>query len=249
MWGIDHLERRRDVTWLRPIAFGVGILVLSAALGETAAAGVVTVSSVLEATKSAIAEQTGVQVVFDATSGLSSTSEKIVADVGTTSGAETVSIGKAHLAARLTPTEGYISGNSSGLTTIFGLSSPEAKKVGPDWVSWKAGTSQYSNLKSDLTISSITALLPRVKGTKLSTKASGGVKLYVLKWTTAATGTTPKLAITLTISATGTILPVEAVSTAADGTKATTKLSHWGGQPLVSAPPIASTIASSKVTG
>jgi hypothetical protein len=153
------------------------------------------------------------------------------------------------LAARLTPTEGYISGNSSGLTTIFGLSSPEAKKVGPGWVSWKAGTSQYSNLKSDLTISSITALLPRVKGTKLSTKASGGVKRYVLKWTTAATGTTPKLAITLTISATGTILPVEAVSTAADGTKATTKLSHWGGQPLVTAPPIASTIASSKVTG
>lgn len=205
--------------------------------------------SVLKATKTAIASQSGVQVVFVASSGSSSETEKIAADVGTTSGSETVSIGKAELAVRVTPTKGYISGNSSGLTTIFGLSSAQAKKVGTDWVSWKAGTSQYRDLKSDVTISSVSSLLPKAKGTKLSTKVAGGVQLYVLKWTTAATSSTPKLAITLTISATGKPLPVEAVSTAANSTKATTTLSGWGAQTPVSAPPIASTIASSKLTG
>ena len=220
-----------------------------AALGGTAAASTVTLSSVLAAAKAAIEQQPGVQVVFVATAGSSSDTEKIVAHVGTTSGAETVSVGKADLAVRVTPTEAYISGNSSGLTTIFGLSSAEAKKAGSDWVSWKAGTSQYSNLKSDVTISSVTSLLPKAKGTKLSTKVAGGARLYVLKWTIASTSSSPKLTIMLTISATGPTLPVQAVSTAAGSSKATTTLSHWGAQTPVSAPPIASTIASSKVTG
>ena len=212
-----------------------------------AATAAPTVSSVIAAAKSALAKQTGVHLELASTSG--STKDDVKADFGTKMGAEVIVTGKATATVKVTPTYGYISGNVLGLTSVVGLSSAEAKKVGTRWISIKAGTSQYSAVATGTTISSLTSVLPVTKGTTLTTTTEHGLSVHVLKWTTAATGTTPKLAITLTISATGTILPVEAVSTAADGTKATTKLSHWGGQPLVSAPPIASTIASSKVTG
>ena len=92
-------------------------------------------------------------------------------------------------------------------------------------MSWKTGTSEYSDLKSGLTISAITALLPKAKGTKLSMDFTNGTELYVLKWTTAATSSKPKLSITLTVSAVGTALPVEQTVTASGGTEETTTLS------------------------
>jgi hypothetical protein len=223
-------------------------LALWAALGGTAYGGTVTSGSVLTSTKAAIAQQTGVHVVFRANSGSSATTEKIVADVGVTTGEETVSEGQSHLAVRMTPGYGYVSGDSSGLTTIFGLTSAEAKKVGSDWVSWKAGTSQYANLKADVTFSAVTALLPKAKGTRLSTGIANGANVYVLKWTVAASSSTPMLSNTLTVSAGGQSLPVEQISTASGGTKATTLLSGWGELVPASAPPAASTIASPKIT-
>jgi hypothetical protein len=139
-------------------------LALWAALGGTAYGGTVTSGSVLTSTKAAIAQQTGVHVVFRANSGSSPTTEKIVADVGVTTGEETVSEGQSHLAVRVTPGYAYVSGDSSGLTTIFGLTAAAAKKVGSDWVSWKAGTSQYANLKADVTFAAVTALPPESEG-------------------------------------------------------------------------------------
>jgi len=234
---------------VRALAFGMIALVTSAALSGTAFAGVGTTGSVLQTAKEAIAKQPGVRVVFVASSSSTSKTEKIIADVGATSGVAAISEGAAHLAVRVTPTDAYISGNSSGLTTLFGLSAAEAKKVGADWVSWKPGTSQYSNLKSDVTLPSVTALLPKAKGTKLSTAIANGVKVYVFLWTTAATGSTPKLSSRLTVSASGLTLPIEVTTAASNGAKATTKLSKWGEDVLVSAPPAASTVASSKITG
>jgi hypothetical protein len=232
----------------RALVLGIMTLALWAALGGTAYAGAVTSGSVLTSTKAAIAQQTGVHVVFRANRGSSATTEKIVADVGVTTGQETVSEGQSHVAIRVTPEYGYVSGDSSGLTTIFGLTATQAKKVGSDWVSWKAGTSQYAHLKADVTFPAVTALLPGAKGTRLSTGLTNGANVYVLKWTAAASSSTPMLSNTLTVSAGGQSLPVEQVSTASGGTKATTQLSGWGELVPASAPPAASTITSTKIT-
>ena len=78
-------------------------------------------------------------------------------------------------------------------------------------MSWKAGTSQYANLKADVTFAAVTALLPRAKGTRLSTGLTNGANVYVLKWTAAASSSTPMLSNTLTVSASGQSLPVEQV--------------------------------------
>jgi hypothetical protein len=237
------LSVRRSVPHLLH-ALGIVALVISAALGATACGGVMTTGSVLKTAKAAMTKQPGVHLVITAKSSSSSSTEKIIADFGAKSGVENISEGKADSAVEVTPTYAYISGNSSGLTTIFGLSSADAKKIGKDWVSWKAGTSQYADLKSGITISSVTAVVPKAEGAKLSTDVTKGAKLYVLKWTTAATSSSPKVSNTLTVSA-RTTLPVEETATASGGAKETTMFSKWGEHVLVSAPPVASTITAS----
>ncbi|MGO9029666.1 MAG: hypothetical protein ACLQOZ_13670 [Acidimicrobiales bacterium] len=208
-----------------------------------------TTASVLKAAKTAIAEQTGVHVVFDANSSSSSTHEKLIADVGATTGTENVSEGKSVLAVRVNPAFAYVSGNQSGLAALFGLSAKDAKKLGADWESWKSGTAQYANLKADVTFAAVTALLPTPKGTKLSTDISNGTRFYVLKWTTAGTSSEPELSNTLTLSTGGAILPTEETTTAPGGAKLTTVLSDWGEQVVVATPPVASTVASAQVAG
>lgn len=236
----------RRHTELRVPVFVLSLLFAMAALGATASAAGVTTASVLKSARTSIGNQTSAHVVFTAKSGSTSATEKIVADVGTSGGVETVTNGSAELTIRVTSTHAYLKGNQSGLTTIYGLTSAQAKKVGKDWVSSKAGTSQYSGLKSDLTMTSVKSLLPKAKGTRLSTDSAG---LYVLKWSTAATSSLPSLSNTLIVSTGTPTLPLTETSTAAGGTKATTKLSKWGEAIAVATPPLSSTIASTLVTG
>ena len=125
--------RRRRVLF---VSVGATALVLSTALG-VAASATTTASSVLKAAKEAMAKQTGVHLVDSSKSG--SSSILAIGDFGTKSAEETLSEGKARLTLKLTPTYAYIGGNSSGLTTIFGLTAAQAKKVGKDWISVKAG--------------------------------------------------------------------------------------------------------------
>jgi hypothetical protein len=203
-----------------------------------------TTGSLVKNAKATITKQTGVHLVTIAKSSSSASTEKITADFGTKSGVENISAGKADSVIKVTPTYAYISGNSSGLTTIFGLSSADANKIGKDWVSWKAGASQYSDFKSGSTISSITALVSKAEGAKLSTDVTKGVKLYVLMWMTAATSSLPKVSNTLTVSA-RTNLPVEEIASTSGGAKETTMFSKWGEHVVVNAPPVASTITAS----
>lgn len=220
---------------------------MATTLCSTASADTITTGSVLQAAAKAIDQQTSVHVVFVAHASSSSTTEKIVADVGLTGGSETISEGKAHVAIRVTPTFGYVSGSSSGLTTLFGLTAAQAKKLGADWESWRSGTKQYSTLKADVTTSSVIALLPKAKRTTLSPDATNGV--YVLTWKTAATSSIPKLSHALTLSATGSNLPIEVTETSSTGVKVKTEFSKWNDSLSVLAPPAASTIASSKIMG
>lgn len=243
---------RRPTGALRRLALSSALGTMAvgtwATLGAAAAAGA-TAGSVLRAATAAIVGEGGVHVVFEAHAGSTSTTERILADIGRTSGLETISAGGAHVSVRVTPTHGYVSGNSSGLIKLFGLSAAQAKKVGADWVSWRPGTSQYAALKADVTMASVKALLPKASGTRLTTEDSGGAALYVLRWTIPATGSTPQLSNRLTVSATGAALPVTATSTASGGLRATTTLSEWGEPVLVSPPPTASTIVSAQING
>jgi len=205
--------------------------------------------SVLKTAGSAVAAQSSAHVVFVAASRSSSSSkEKIVADVSVNGGTETITEGAAVLDIRATSTGAYIHGSSSGLTSLFGLTAAQAKTLGTKWEFWKPDTKQYTNLKSNVTAKSLQSLFPKAKGTKLSSETSGGTSRYVLKWTSAATSTTPKLTNTLTIS-TEANLPIAETSTDAAGVKVTTTISKWGEPVVVHVPSPASTIASSKVTG
>ena len=239
----------RSVLWTRVrlvqlFASAMAVIVTLFTFGAVAYAMATTASSVIKAAKKAVAGQAGVHVVLVAKNSSSSDIEKIVGDVGRTGGTEEISEDKATLTVEVTSSYAYVSGNSSGLTTIFGLSSADAKKVGRRWVSWKAGSSQYSQIKSDTTVPSVAALLPDAKGTKLSTEITNGSTFYVLKWTTAATSSSPKILNTLTVSA-RTTLPVEETATSSSGAKETTMFSKWGEHVLVRVPPVASTISSS----
>jgi hypothetical protein len=234
----------RTVSRRLTLGLSAGAMAISLALAAPASAVIVQPAAVLAQAKAAIIGQSSVHVVFAAHSGSNSVTEKILADVGTTTGAETVFEGSADLAIRVTTAFAYVSGNAAGFTTLFGLSAADAKQVGKRWESWKAGTKQYANLASDVTMSSVTGLLPKAKGVTLSTRPT----TYVLKWTTAATKSIPKLQNSLTVS-TGTKLPLKAVSTSPDGTSVTTTLSHWGAALTVKTPPVNATVDSSRIKG
>ena len=222
----------------------VAVVLPLAVLGAPASAGTVTAATVIKEAKAAIASESSAHVEFDAASTTSSSTEQFVADVGASGGRETVTDGAAVLHVMVTPADGYISGSASGLS-LFGLTSAEATKVGKRWEFWKKGTKQYKNLESVVSVKSLESLLPESKGTTLSTEGSD----YVLTWTSAASGSTPKLSNTLSVAAKGTNLPVEETSTDSSGEKVTTTVSKWGEAIVVHAPPASSTIAAASVTG
>ena len=118
-------------------------VVLLSATAEATGAGISTTRSVLTAAKRDIGKQTSVHLVVTSSSRSTSVEEHIKADLGTVSGIETISEGSETVVLKVTPSYGYLSGDSSGLTKIFGMTSAQAKEVGKDWVSVKAGTSQY----------------------------------------------------------------------------------------------------------
>jgi hypothetical protein len=217
-------------------------------LEATASAGTATTASVLTAAANAIAKETAVHLTVSSKSSSNSTQEHVTADLGEKSGVETISEGSAEVVFELTPGYVYVSGNSKGLSQIIGLSSAEVKMVGKDWVSVKAGSSQYAGVASGLKVSSVSGILPKTKGTKLSMEKTATATLYVLTWTTAATSSAPALSNTLTLSARGATLPVDDTSTDASGDKQTISLSKWDERVDVTAPPARSTIPYSKLS-
>ena len=242
------------LTWSTRLAGASAVvlptLVLLSAGAEATGVGAPTTSSVIAAAKSAIGQQASVHlVVTSKASSTSSVEEHLEADLAKTKGTETISEGSETAMIKVTASYAYLSGNSSGLAKIFGLTSAEVKEVGRDWVSVKAGTSQYKDLAASMTVSSVASILPAAKGTRLRTPAAAAKKLYTLKWETAATSSEPALANTLTLSAVGATLPVQETLTASGGGNETVALSKWGERVLVSVPPPASTIPFSKVSG
>ena len=246
--GMTLLRRKRVSCLVLVCACSAGALVTSTALGGPVSAATGTLSSVLATAKAAIARQSGVHFVINVTQGSPSLTENVVGDWGKKSGDESITRGKATMQLRVTPSDAYLSGNSSGLTEIFGLTAPQVTKLGKRWLTFKSTTGEYTDIARSLDISTAVGVLPKAQGTKLSTKTVKGTRLYLLSWTAAATSSTPKLSFTLTMPVSGATLPrVEKATTTTGGVEIVT-FSKWGEHLVVTAPPAGSTIDSSKIT-
>jgi hypothetical protein len=205
-----------------------------------------TASAVLKATEAVVAKQSSVHVTHLSKSGSNTTS--IVADVAKDSGTETITSGSEHVTIIVTPKYVYLSGNSTGLTSLMGLTAAQQKKVGAHSISMKSGTSPYSELAASATISLVDAVMPAASGTTVSTAKIDNIKYYELKWTIKATSTQPKAASVMTISFGKPSLPVKETITNKDGS-ASTSFSKWGERVSPVTPSSSSTVAYAKVFG
>jgi flagellar capping protein FliD len=219
-------------------------LVLTPVLASTQASASTSTSSILTATKAALAGQHSVHLAVSIVQGSNTTVEEV--DLGTTTGVESIASGNAKATVEVAPMYGYMTGDPSGLTSLIGLTASEAKKLGTKWMSLKAGTTPYADLKTAATLPFISGLLPDPKGTTSSTETVGNVKLYVLKWSSAATSSSPKLTDVLAISMGKTPLPVKETETDASASE-TTEFSRWGESVVVHVPPAATTVPYSSI--
>jgi hypothetical protein len=201
-----------------------------------------TAATVIAAATKSLAKEVGVHIAVstDDNKVLSS----VVADIGKSSGYETYKKGGETFTISVTPTYAYLSGSKTGLTSLMGLTTAEAKKVGSKSIAIKKGSTQYTTFKTNLTSAAFSQLLPAVKGTTLLAardKATGG---YQLTWTTAATSTSPKTTSVLVISTGSATVPLkESVSTSSG--ESHTTFTKWNKTFSVKVP--TSTIAYSKV--
>ena len=169
--------------------------------------------------------------------GNTAVAETIAADIGTATGAESITSGTATAHIRVTPKAAYFTGNPAGLTELLGLPAETAARAGSRWVVMPAGTAEYQDLAAEDTIASLPAsILPANESAAgLQTATVGGRKVYVLRWTTPATGSSPAISERLILDATAQALPVSETTTAG-GFSQTVTLSQWGETFAVPAP-------------
>jgi hypothetical protein len=174
--------------------------------------------------------------------------QRIVADIGTVTGTETITDGTTNAAIRITSKAAYFTGDPTGLTAYLGLSQKSADKVASRWVAIKAGTTEYQALAAENTIASVPpSLLPSAAdAVQVRTATIDGRKTYVLTWKAAASGSSPAYSAELILTVTPQILPVsETIATS--GASKTVTFSRWG-SPFTVTPP-ASVIPYSQVSG
>jgi hypothetical protein len=225
------------------VAFGATLLLAITPLSAHASVSNPTTKSVLKAAHKVLLTQSGVHIYTKSTSG--SESNIVVVDLGPKYGEETIRSGVNFVRIIVTPSDAYLSGSKTGLTTIMGLTAAQEKKVGTLSIVMKAGSTPYKNFHSNLTTSVLSGILPPTEGTKY--KVSGdGAKNYVLSWTTPASSTAAATKSVLTISSGSKALPIKEVITGKTG-GGTTTFSNWGEKVVEHAPAEADTIAYAKV--
>jgi hypothetical protein len=227
------------------LALGATLVLAVTPLAAQASVNTPTTKSVLKATKSAMLKESGVHIYVTSKSGTDAS--VVVVDIGATFGEEVIRSGTSLVKIIVTPTDAYLSGTKTGLTTIMGLTAAEQKKVGALSVVMKAGTTPYSSFHSNLTTAVLAGILPVTKGTKYKV-SSDSAKDYELTWKTAATSTAAATKSVLTISSGSKTLPKKEVITGTSG-GGTTTFSKWGEKVVEHAPAAANTIAYAKVIG
>jgi hypothetical protein len=227
------------------LALGATLILAVTPIAAQASVSNPTAKSVLKATLKAMSKESGVHVYVTSTSGTSTSI--VTVDIGATYGQETIRSGKSLVKIIVTPTDAYLSGSATGLTTLMGLTAAEQKKVGTRSVVMKVGSSPYTSFKSNLTTAVLSGILPVVKGTKYKT-STDKKKDYQLTWKTAASSSAAATKSVLTISSGSMTLPLKEVITGTGG-GGTTTFSKWGEHVVEKAPAAANTIAYSKVIG
>ena len=197
-------------------------------------------SLVTAATDSILAQKSVHIVITSRKAGSAAVAERIVADIGAATGAESIKSGPATATILVTRNDAYFSGSPSGLTTFIGLSSSAARKAESQWVDIKAGTNEYKDLAAEDTISSLPAsILPATGNTvQLRTATMSGKKVYILDWETTASGSGTRISERLILTATTEALPISETTTAS-GDSQTVTLSHWGKSFTVPTPALA----------
>lgn len=206
-------------------------------------------ASVVAAASDAIVAAKSVHIVITGHKpGSSAVAERIVANIGTAAGSETITSGAASARIRVTRSTAYFAGNPAGLTTFIGLPRAAASKAGSRWVAIRKGAAEYSDLAAEDTIAALPAsILPAASDTaRLRTATMSGRKVYVLDWQTTASGSGSQISERLILTAGSKPLPVSETTTA-NGNSQTVQLGSWGRSLTVAAP--AAAIPYARVTG
>src|SRR5450631_930496 len=174
---------------LQLVSLALGVTVVLAVTPISAQASVKnpTAKSVLKAALQAMSKVSGVHIYVTSKQG--TTKSVVVVDIGTDYGQETITSGQNTVKIIVTPTDAYLSGSATGLTTIMGLTAAEQKKVGNLAVVMKAGTAPYTSFHTNLTTAVLKGILPVAKGTTFKVGGGKNSNDYLLTWTTAATST------------------------------------------------------------
>jgi hypothetical protein len=130
----------------------------------------------------------------------------VVVDIGATYGQETITSGE-HVKIIVTPTDAYLRGSATGLTTIMGLTAAEQKKVGNALGRDEGRHDALRELPTNLTTAVLAGILPAAKGTKFKVGGGKNSKDYQLTWKTAATSTAAATKSVLTISSGSKVAP------------------------------------------
>jgi hypothetical protein len=208
------------------LALASGALILfSGALAGAALANATTKSVVAAATKAlAGVPSVHVKVVQTTTSSINT----LVADIGKETGRESYSSGAATFTVSVTPKYAYMRGSKDGLIHLLGMSIAQQAKLGAATLVIKTSTTQYANIKRDLTAPALGYLIPYTKYmVTLESKRDSATHGYNLTWTEAATSSAAATSVVMTISPV-TLLPIKERTTTADTSSSETTFSRWG---------------------
>ncbi len=234
----------------------VACLLLSLAVTSEASASVAVGSSgsVTQALKRSLTAATkagSVKITVQFFSG--STTGKVVQDSSLRSGQQTTAIGKALASVVLVGGTAYISGNSKGLTSYFGLPSAMVPTLTGRWVSLPPTDSAFHAVTANVTLP---AALAQV--TPSGTLVAGKRSKVNGQWVKSITGEVPGGGgrLTLFVTDDARSLPVEAVESTGAGTSARGEIVtflSWGEQLHLATPsgafPIATLRAAASASG
>ena len=200
-------------------------------------------SALISLMNKAIATMYSVHLNITAAQSSPKVNETISQDSGYTSGSQSVSTGNEHASVLLTPSNAYLSGNSTGLSAFFALPADDIPLVGTKWIVIKAGATQYKTFVNTIGYRSLFKnLVPTSKPLSISAVTYHSVKAYALHWQVKSGTSTTKL--DLYLPQVGKELPI--AETAVSGaTVEQSVLSQWNKKIAVNAP--TNTIAISKL--
>jgi hypothetical protein len=212
----------------------LGVAVTSGASASVAAGSPVSLSQSLKHSLSAATEAGSARITVQFFSG--STAGRVVQDSSLRTGKQTVAIGKELASIVLVGGAAYISGNSRGLTSYFGLPSALVPTLTGRWVSVQPTDSAFQAVTANVALPSalanVTPSGPLVAGKR--SKVDG-------QWVRSISGEAPGGGgrLTLFITANARSLPVEAVESGGTGKSARGEIvtfMRWGEQVHVSTP-------------